>query len=223
MASAQYLRQQLDDPRVNGDYRKALMLYNSGPNPKVPFRNTNYANAVMGRVGADVSQVQPVQMASATPTVGGPYLTGDPVPDSPFGVGGRLAFAPPRPAVQFTGPTAPVSAGGGGGVAPVNVRPEPGAGGPSGQSRDDRAREIANQFAQGNEQGRGFQMLSLMAAMLRGWPVRQAYPVDPASLVPRHMPGTGDAPMGIGLGANTPQLGMVPWEEYGFRRRDVPR
>jgi hypothetical protein len=47
--SAQYLRQMLDNPKVAGDYRKALMLYNSGPRGN--FRNTEYADQVLGSPG----------------------------------------------------------------------------------------------------------------------------------------------------------------------------
>jgi len=47
--SAQYLREMLDHPKSGGDYRKALMLYNSGPGGS--FRNTQYADAVLGRGG----------------------------------------------------------------------------------------------------------------------------------------------------------------------------
>src|SRR5215471_8833784 len=46
--AAQYLRQMLDNPKAGGDYRKALMLYNSGPGGD--FKNEAYANMVLSRL-----------------------------------------------------------------------------------------------------------------------------------------------------------------------------
>lgn len=98
---------------------------------------------------------------------GGGYYSGDVVPGSGMAVGGKLAIVPPRPA--FTGPNAP----GSGGPA---VNPEAntgGAGGPGGSPAVELTpAEKAFQAGLKNQQGgRGWQMLGLLAAAMRGHPI----------------------------------------------------
>lgn len=97
---------------------------------------------------------------------GGGYYSGDVVPGSGMAVGGKLAIVPPRPA--FTGPNAP------GGPA---VNPEAntgGAGGPGGSPAIELtpAEKAFQQSLKNQGQGgRGFQMLGLLAAAMRGHPI----------------------------------------------------
>lgn len=95
---------------------------------------------------------------------GGGYYSGDVVPGSGMAVGGKLAIVPPRPA--FTGPNAP----GSGGPA---VNPEAntsGAGGPGGSPSVELtpAEKAFQQMVKNQQGGRGFQMLGLLAAAMRG-------------------------------------------------------
>jgi soluble lytic murein transglycosylase-like protein len=106
MASAKYLRQMYDNPKAAGDYRKALMLYNSGPGGS--FKNPEYADAVLGTQGPrDPVTGEPV--ATATPGKTAQYqpgprdpVTGVPIEPPPNALAPQVAKAPvPAPPAEM--------------------------------------------------------------------------------------------------------------------------
>jgi hypothetical protein len=150
MGSAAYLRQMLNNPKTEGDYRKALMLYNSGPGGT--FKNAAYADSVMGQgtssPSAGTSRTYGVQ---AGQDVGGGLRAG-----------GQAAFVPQVSSTPTSNALMPSSA----------VGPWAWEGNPAAADAEDTwkpsAGDTASRMSQMDRQARLTQALALFGALSKG-------------------------------------------------------
>jgi hypothetical protein len=167
------------------------------------FWNNTY-NHFAGEVGDLPVYAGPAVMPGATTAA---YRSGQHIPGTSYAAGGVVSdVVPPRPAGE---PTAT--------LPPVNVEANTsGAGGPAGDSTTDaKVQAIADRFknAPGAQQGRGWQMLALMSALMKGHTITPMT-YNPANALPGRLPGTGTMSMEP-INSGTAQLPLHNWRNPG--------